>query len=282
MLRANVNYPHPVLRTGTVDFSRSVFNDEITLKTTEKGYILCTNFSVSDERIGGMINSGILSYAVYIVCKSTMLRKMIFIDADHPDIPIDSGEVHYSVNYEAYVLAKEDIDDYYSDDFAEDYKNIHFKLKKGDIVGVGTEKRFDALFEKDIIHDASSIINVVSNDQEKYMTIDLDNSRIKVILPTDQFSVYKSMKGKKNKYPLLHATVTVPALIEAISAISINDDDELSQRPWFVTLQKAIADLSLSSGESEEFLYDHPTRTVQMLMGNNSDTALKLIDEMII
>ncbi len=282
MLRANVNYPYPVLRSEAVDFTKSVFNDDISLETTQKGYILRTNFSVSDKCIDEMINSGRLSFAVNIVCKSTMLRKMVFVDAEHPEIVIDSGDVHYAVSYGAYILAVEDIDDYYSDDFVEDYKNIHFKLKKGDIVGIGLEKRFDALFEKDIIHDASSIINVVSSDQEKYMTVDLDNSRIKVILPTDQCTVYKSMKGKKNKYPLLHATVTVPALIEAISAISINDDNELSQRPWFITLQKAIADLSLISGESEDFLYDHPTRTVQMLMENNSNIALKLIDEMII
>ena len=280
MLSNNANYPYPVLRTTAVDYNTSVFNDNCTLEVTGTGYKLITNFSVNNDQIAELINQGILSYALYISCKSTLLREMKYIDLKNPVIEIGSDEVHYLVSYSPYIIATQDIEHFSIEDFADDYSGIDYRLDSGSIVGIGSDRQFHALFEKDIIRDASSIITVQGSDTEKYMKIDFDSPKIKVILPADQCGIYKNLKGKKSKYSLANSVVIIPALIEAISLIyETDDDDDMAQRPWFLTLQKQISDLSSKTGEPEQSLYEHPTRTAQIIMDNNSGAALKAIEE---
>ena len=143
------------------------------------------------------------------------------------------------------------------------------------------------MFEKDVINDASSIISVLGSDQEKFMKVDLHCEHINVILPTAQCSMYKRCGGKMQEYTILHSVVIIPALVEAISTMKKEiaamengeEDDSLVERPWFITLSQIIRKLADSMGEPEYILYDYPVRTAQIIMGNNSGAALKIIEE---
>lgn len=278
-----VNYPYPVIKTYTDNFEKTVFVDSITRETNPKGYILKTDFSVNNDQITEMINNGLLQYAVYVVCKTTMLRKMFYITDENPNIEINANEVHYLVSYKAFVICKKDIPDYYNDDFVPEYKGIKFSLKQGDIVAVGEEQSFDAIFEKDIIKDAASIIQVQGSDNEKYMRIELGEHHIQVIIPSDECLTYKNIGNTKSKYPLLHAVLTIPALIEAISTMSIqlekDPEGDLTHLAWFMTLQHAISKIAEEHNKTEDFLYEHPSYTAQIIFNNNLKTVLQRIDE---
>lgn len=280
MLRSDVSYPYPIVRTTAVDFYTTVFNDEITIEATSDGYRLKTNFSVNNESVSEMIAKGKLRYAVGITCKSTLLREMHYVDPDDV-ITIHAGKVHYQVNYIAYIIATEDIPLYLLDDFIDDYKDVDYSLKEGSVVGIGLSRSFKALYEADHIKDAASIITVSGSDQAKHMTVDLDNPQISVILPQEQCTSYKNCKGRKDKYPLLNSVVVIPALMEAITAIGNQEDDEMSKRPWFITLEMEIKRLAKQLNESEDYLYEHPLRTAQIIMDNISGYALKSIEDMI-
>ena len=280
MLRSDASYPYPVIRTTAGDFGKTVFKDDIKVEAGIDGYKLTTNFSVNNPAIQNMLNKGLLKYAVSITCKSTLLREMYYVDVVPSEIMIDAGNVHYQVNYIAYIIANEEISHYTNEDFSEDYKGIEFRLKRGDIVGIGTPRLFKALYERDQINDVSSIITVSGSDTQNYMTVDLDNPQIKVILPKEQLSLYKTCGNRKDKYSLLHSVVVIPALMEAIYvAQTAEDGSEEAQRPWCITLQQQIKQLSSMLHESEEFLYEHPLRTAQIIMNNNSKSALNSIEE---
>lgn len=281
MLRNDASYPYPVIRVSEGDFCTTVFKDIIKVDSTLDGYTLTADFEVNNASIHKMLDEGILKYAISITCKSTLLRDMKYIDLKNPVINIPAGDVHFQVNYVAYIIAAQDIPLYYNDDFADDYKGIDFSLKRGAILGIGTPRFFRALYERDQISDVSSIIAVSGSDTEKYMKIELDDSQIKVVLPQDQCAAYKNCHGRKDKYPLLHSVVIIPALMEAITAAGVAEDgDDTSQRPWCITLQQQIKNLSVLLHESEESLYENPLRTAQIIMNNNSGVALKTIEEM--
>lgn len=282
MLRNDVSYPYPVLRTETGDFDNSIFTDEFELKAVQNGYELTPKFSVNNSYIERLIEEGKLKYAVSIICKSTLMREMKYVENDGTPIFLSAETVHYQVNYGGYIIAIQDVEDYSDIDFSEGYQGISFKLGRGAVVGIGNEHHFKALFEKDIINDASSIISIRGSDQEKYMKVDLENDHINVILPTVQCSAYKRCGGKKQKYTLLHSVVIIPALVEAISVIKATDSEaDLAKRPWFITISQIITKLASSLNESEEMLYDYPTRTAQIIMSDNSGSALKIIDEIL-
>mgnify|MGYP003292548749 CR=1 FL=1 len=287
MLRNDVSYPYPILRTDTGDFDNSVFTDKFELKTVQNGYELTPKFSVNNSYIEKLIEEGKLKYAVSIICKSTLLREMRYVENDGTPIFLAAETVHYQVNYGGYIVAVQDIEDYIDTDFSEGYRGISFKLSRGAVVGIGNERHFKALFEKDVINDASSIISVLGSDQEKFMKVDLHCEHINVILPTAQCSMYKRCGGKTQEYTILHSVVIIPALVEAISTMKKEiaamengeEDDSLVERPWFITLSQIIRKLADSMGEPEYILYDYPVRTAQIIMGNNSGAALKIIEE---
>ncbi len=279
MLRADVSYPYPVLRPTAVDFDSTVFTDIIQIENTSKGYRLITEFSVNNENIRRMIEDRILSYAVFVSCRSTMLRKMYYIDSDNPIIDIEAKDVHYQVNYTAFMVVLQDIDSYWDEDFSEDYRENHYRLGRGSVFGIGSERQFRALFDKDIIRDAASIVNISGSDEEKFMKIILDNDQIKVLLPTEQCTKYKGFKNEKSKYPLLHSIFVVPALVEAISAMQTTEpEDDRAHRPWFITLEQELAKLSQTLHEPLDNLYEFPTRTAHILLENNSGIALKALE----
>lgn len=281
MLRADVSYPYPVVRTTTVDFGCTVFSDQIQLETTDTGYRFITDFSVNNEEITQLIKNRILSYAVFVSCKSTLLRKMYYVDSDNPIINIDAKDVHYQVKYMPLIVALQDIDAYWNEDFSEDYKEEPYKLTRGSIFGIGSERQFRALFDKDIIRDAASIVSISGSNEEKYMKIILDSNQIKVLLPTDQCTKYKGFKTERSKYALLHSVFVVPALIEAITAIQTTDpEDDRAHRPWFITLEQEIQKLSTKLHEPLDNFYEYPTRTAHILLENNSEIALTSLESL--
>ena len=286
MLRNDVSYPYPVLRTFLSDYKETFFSSNITVETTQNGFRFFLDFSVNNDRINTLLREGILSYALYISCPRTFLREMRFLDPDTQYIEIAAEDVHYQVEYAAYIIAVQDIEHYADEDLSSGYEEMDFYIPKGSVFGIGRSGQFSALFDNDIIKDAGSIIQIQGSDNEKYMKVDLKGKTIIVWMPTEQSTMYKNMPKSKDKQNLLHAVVTIPALVEAISMIARTKDSrsvdamELSEQPWFQTIKRAIEDLSEMTGESELVLYEYPLRTAQMIMKNNSATAIKLIQNM--
>lgn len=283
MLRNDICYPYPVLRTFLSDYKDSFFYSDIRVETMRSGYRLVFDFSVNNDRISQLINDGVLSYGIYVCCPKTMLRKMYKIGSDTEYIELPAETVHYKVEYAAYIIAEQDIDHYIDDDLDDAFKGINFSISKGSIFGIGESGYFDAVFDKDIIRDAESVIQIKGSEREKYMRIDLNEDSIIVWMPMNQSTMYKNMPRSKERDELLHAVVTIPALVEAIGTIAATDKsepdgEELAERPWFLTIERAIKNLSETLGENEQDLYESPLRTAQIIMKNNSETVLKIIE----
>ncbi len=281
MLRNDVSYPYPVLRSFISDYKKSFFHSDISVEMLPNGYRLNFDFAVNNERISKLFEDGYLSYGVYVCCPKTMLREMHYPSADEKYIDIPAETVHYRVEYAAYIIAIRDIDQYVDEDFEEGFEGIDFCIPKGAIFGIGDSGSFDATYKNDIIKDAASVIQIKGSETEKYMKVDLDKDTIVVWMPIKQSTMYKNMARTKDTQDLLHAVVTIPVLVEAIGVMAKTgdgvEDEELSERPWFLTIKKAIKDLSEMLGETEQNLYDYPLRTAQIIMKNNSETALRII-----
>ncbi len=281
MLRNDVSYPYPVLRTFLSDYKETFFHSDISVEMMPTGYRLNFDFSVNNERITKLFEDGYLSYGVYVCCPKTMLREMRYPSNGENYIDLPAEDVHYRVEYAAYIVAVRDIDQYVDEDFEEGFEGIDFSIPKGSIFGIGDSGSFDATYKNDIIKDAASVIQIKGSETEKYMKVDLDKDTIVVWMPIKQSTMYKNMAKTKDNLDLLHAVVTIPVLVEAIGVMAKTgegvEDEELSERPWFLTIKKAIKDIAETLGETEQTMYDYPLRTAQIIMKNNSETALRII-----
>lgn len=285
MRKNNISYPYPVLRAEPVDFENSCFMSEYKLETSREGYTLMVDFSVSDSYSQSLIKEGKIRYAVHMICKETLFRNMYTSGDCRQKIFVKAGDIHGDVFVTGYLVADTEIDNYSNPDFGEGYKGISFTLHQGDIVGIGAKVKFQALFDKEIITDAASIMQVAEDRNIKYMETDIDNDHIIIKLPPAQFKIYRNLKFDKTKWDIANATIVIPTLVEVLSVM--NQDRKAKERnesdfdsyPWFRTLSRNILEVAGKLNISEDELYEHPCRTAQILMNNNSAKVFNLIDE---
>lgn len=285
MRKNNISYPYPVLRAETVDFENSRFMSEYKLETSREGYTLTVDFSVKDSYSQSLIKEGKIKYAVHMICRETLFRKMYKSGDCKQTIFIKAGDVHGDVFVTGYLVADTEIANYSNPDFSEGYKGISFTLHQGDIVGIGDKIKFEAVFANEIITDAASIMQVAEDCNIKYMATDIDNDHIIIKLPSDQFKIYRKLKFDKAKWDIANAIIVIPALVEVLSVMNhdrkakARNESDFDSYPWFRTISRNISEVAGKLKVSEDEMYEHPCRTAQILMKNNSGKVFNLIDE---
>lgn len=285
MRKNNISYPYPVLRAEPVDFKSGHFVIQYNLETTRAGYTLTVDFNVNDPYSQNLIKEGKIKYAVHVLCRDTLLRKMYKSDASKQVISIKAEDVHGAVFVRGYLIAESEITNYSNPDFAEGYKGFSFTLHQGDIIGIGERWRFDAVFEEEIITNAASIMRIEEDNSIKYMETDLENDHIIIKLPPEQVEIYRSLQFDKTKWDITHAAIVVPVLVEVIAVMNqerkAQDEYESGYcaYPWFRTISRNITEVAGKLKMQEDELYEHPCRTAQILMKNNSAKVLNLISE---
>lgn len=182
------------------------------------------------------------------------------------------------------IIANRDIPEFVNDDFEEEYQGMSFEINIGDIIGIGSRRTFDALYQNDIIKNGTSIVSIARSDVKKEITSDFTGNIIQITLPKDQYSDYMDCGYNKIKYKLLNAILIIPVLVEAIGIIANDerDSDETSgfeTKSWYKTIVVNLKRYAESDENKYKQLLDKPFSSAELLLGNNSASALKFLSQ---
>lgn len=284
MLNININYPYPVIRPNEEDYVNTVFTGDLTVTPENDGYYIRPEFSIANAEIKKLIDEGKLTYAVEIECVSTWLRRLVRITDNKPE-KIEPTCIHETVELTPCIIAMEKITDFTNSDFAEEYWSIKYTINAGEVVGIGQKRTFDAFYQSDIIKDGSSIIHFEGSDSLKELSCDFTSNLINITLPTEQFDDYKNCGYNKKKYKMLNAIFSIPVVVEAIGIIS-NDEknpDEKSGfegKSWYKTIVANLKRYAENNENNYKKLLDKPFTSAEILLGNNSASALSYLNEL--
>lgn len=197
----------------------------------------------------------------------TMFRKHYEISTTPKDINICLSDLYGKIDVSCFVVATEEIDDYYDEDFAEEYGDLHFAIEKNDILAAddGYSNKID--FSDEESNKKASIFVVIKDDGiiDNTVQYDYDSDLISICLPPDQWKMYNTIKSEpKYLQNIWFSLFAIPALSCSILALQNNtikqkegdivDSLRISYR-WFdsfVTAYEKNTGIELSDDDFEK------------------------------
>lgn len=236
-------YAYPVLSIEKDDYNSSVFKVEINQSMNGVNNILLQfDITMDNKELKQLIRDGKAEYVIHLECSNTAYRTTLHSMVTHMEYEIPISRVNGKLEIVAFIISKTKISDFHSNDWNEDYEGLQFDFAKASVLGYQNLPALDITKDYEELANASSIFLVYKKptDEAKPMDVDLNSSRIKIWLSSDEYSVYSRFCDKTEFQPILNAMIILPALVYVFEELKQEDGIEINQdQEWFISLDRA-------------------------------------------
>lgn len=285
-IRTDKMYPYPVLADFLDDYKdNGAFYVKMAYSHEGYEHRVEVSASLSDEGLASLIRSGKASFTYHVECHQTGYRKIYQTDKEKTVIPLSNKKVRGKVQVCAFITAKKDLHGWSSSSFNDDYAGMKFDIDTGSVLAVCSNQLNLTVSDKiDDLADAPSIFNIIQNKDEKERTVLVDEGgdKISVILPFNEFLVFKTLNSSSRMQPVLYSMTLVPALVfvlEKIKSMTQDDRDQYeSQYSWYRSIKKALKANFNTDLDSQRDLDDlNSVKMAQDLIGVPFDDAVAVL-----
>lgn len=265
MFKIKGNYPYPVLLEENKYFKNSYIHAEYfksSNKTEHKIRIVC---DLKNEKIEQLIQERKAIYTVQVESPNAFYRRIFQSTNPNIEITISNDEVIDYIDIGVAVIATEDIEDYTNNDFIDEYQGIEFNIRKNEILAIcDTRNNIEITYDGEALKEVKNIFKLKKTDEE-FMSYNLENERITVLIPKDFLNTYIQYKklGSKDTIGILNTTIFLPILTNVI--MDMEDERNLS-KVWHKTLSKKIKEIAEKEQRSIEDCLQEPLETAQKLL----------------
>lgn len=226
MLMTYRQFPHPVLNEFDSGYENAHFKSIVTTKS-ENGYInIDVSFILDCKYLESLIKVGLASYAVHLECKATRFRIVEKSNENSISIEINSKRVNKEMEVCCLIVANQNIDDFKSDDFIEDFSGISFQIDKGEILAHDTDKIIN--IEKTGESEKVPSIFAITFEEGKVkepLSWQASGKKIIIKISKDNFYRYKGIIKVENFRAAIANMLIIPVLTEIISIIKEESDE---------------------------------------------------------
>lgn len=275
MFKIKGNYPYPILLEDKVDYKNSTIKARYLYQGLKNGHNIKIECDVQNEGIKKLISEKKACYAVQIESPNAMYRKMFeFYDNEDINITIGNDEVIDYIDIGIAILVKEEIENFYNEDFVDAYKDIKMKINKNEILGVCQNVRKFIILEDEVLKEVHSIFNLQKDENIKNILYDPNYDRILIRVPEDVGNYYLNSKEDKEKLKILNSILFTPILTSIVN--DMNDaEDEFADKLWFKTLTNKFKEIMKEEKLTKEELKNDPYMTAQLLLKNISVESIR-------
>ncbi len=271
-------FPYPILNCEKVysQYKQSVFSLQYDEEISEdKQYYLLNNLhcDLDNPMLIDLINTERAEIICVVECPSTMYRKCHVLPLHPINLKIPLTDLNNKVNVSAFVVAKEDIDNYYSEDFLDDYGGIKFSIEKHDILAAD-DGYINNIDFNDLDDNKHSSIFIVIKDRSitnKTMQVEYDSGKITISLPEEQWNMYDKTKRIPKYESLYFSIIAVPALGYALSCLQKNDpsvDSLKIEYKWFNSFASAYKKYHGEELSDDSFVKMNTNLESQLILGS--------------
>lgn len=277
-------FPYPILNSEKIysQYKDSVFalqyDEEV---SDDKQYYLLNNLhcELDNQMLIDLINTDRAEIVCVIECPSTMYRKSHVLPLHPINMQIPLADLNNKVNVSAFVVAKEDIDNYHSDDFSDVYGDISFSIEKHDILAADDGYVNNVDFN-DLDDNKQASIFIVIKDKSitnGTMQVEYDSEKITISLPEEQWNMYDKTKRIPKYESLYFSIIAVPALGYALSCLQKNDpavDILRIDYKWFNSFAAAYKNFHGDELTDDVFIKMNTNLEAQMILGSPVASAV--------
>lgn len=274
------HFPHPVLSNDRDDYMESSFNNTLEIEHIADKLVFKFNSSLENNDIIDLINNKMASLIYRIEAPQTMYRKVFKVELGKSKIYIDEKDLKGNILVETYIVALEDIYEFKSDKFHNDYKGFVFDLLRSDILAIG--EKFNFRLDKDIedLYNIPSIFLISRvDDEDENMRINFEGEKINIILNNEDYINQQNLSTIPVYQPILHSMIIMPALIYLFTDLQDAEEmrfEELSEKRWFKSLDSILRKIDLGL-ESYYIKQESPYKLAQLILDNPLNRALNAL-----
>lgn len=250
MAESSKSFPHPVAGNGddttgpppTCSLDWQVAGSKLLLTFA--------NLQTHNNRVEDLISAHSAGWIARAYCPRTYYRREFLVTGPSTDLEIPTGTLDGDVDFETYVIATKDLQDYLPDQAHGDYDGTQFQLDAGSLLALGPKFRVSLDIEFDPLKaPVSSFLKVREGTAPTGpMRIIWDDDDIILELSQADWKIYPMLK-QDALADVLHAAMVFPALIEAIHRLS---DDSVKDRRWAQRLQSILDAKGLDSSAPDD------------------------------
>jgi len=293
-------YPHPVLRAGSDDFLDKIFLvSDSPVIASNLHYIIELQITNTCDELRNLIRAGKATYALRIVCRTTMYRDFFMFSEETHKIHIPRKNLLHGVVLYPMIVALKDLDNYVCSSFHPDYQGMQIQVNAGDILGIADSICFDAP-ECTADDDApESIIQFQKDGRNSVSSVKINDSGNKIIITLSSGLYDKTiiLQNTNQHRPgiseMLMSMYAIPALTQVL-ATTFNDgvleksQAEFSNQEWFRVIRDRFFELGVlypnENGDidiekSEIDISSHPYEYAEMLLNMPIHPAVNFITE---
>lgn len=275
-------YPYPVMER--VGRSYKEFSFEVTTVVKREGYNVVFEFTaeIADEQISTLIKEGKAVFAYHIQCAQTCYRAAFETTEKTILKTIREDELNGLVEVCPFIIAKEDLKAFSSENFSSDYMGIRFDIDKGGILAIGDQSEHTINKDLQDLNNAASPFLVIPNPaaNAENMSVEIREKKICVVLPQEQHSIYGGVGKSKATQKAMHAMIFVPALMSVFEELrkrleNTGDFADFSGYQWIRALEK-VAEKRFNKTLEELLLAKEPLELSQMFLKNPMNDAFEM------
>ena len=275
-------YPYPVMERIGHSYKEFTFN--VTTEVKREGYNIVFVFTaeIADAQINKLIMEGKAVFAYHIQCAQTCYRAAFVTTENVVKKMVKEEDLNGLVEVCPFVIAKENIKSFSSENFSSDYMGIRFDIDKGGILAIGDQSEHTINKDLQDLNNASSIFLVIPNPvaSAENMSVEIREKKICVVLPQEQHGIYGSVGKSKSTQKVMHAMIFVPVLMYVFSELrkrleSTGNFDDFADYQWIIALEKVSVNRFNKTLE-DLLLSKEPLELSQMFLKNPMNEAFEV------
>lgn len=245
------------------------------------------HYTITDDSLKELIEEEKLKGAFIVECSASVYRNKFDISQTPYDLPVSVHELNGNVVTSCYIYATEDITEFKSDGFIDDYKNYTFDIDKFDILAADDGYKFKIDLDPTEDDKVSSIFTVIPLEtNESIMKYENGDRNITIELPREYFNSYDIIKRKKEYNNIAFSMIAIPVLSNCISEINTYEWEDIDsicdEHKWFNAVRISYKRKKGTELILENFYEMNSLELAQLVLNNASCNGVKDFENMLV
>lgn len=267
-LTNSTKFPHPVLGPFTGDYLTGDFVVEFEVSENRKTGALSLKHEIylTEPNVEKLVKTGRATVGCIVRCGHTFyneLRTLSFCAGNSDFAP---GALLNKVTLRPVIWLTHDLPQWDPGTLHTEFAPPVF-LKAGDIIAVGAESEISVGQAKLTPIESIFELNKSSDVNEGEIRVDLDSSRISILVAPGTFAVIDLLRQQASGSPVVMNAVYLPAVMEVLDRLR-DDGEAYKERRWYIPFTEKcranglVDNLDASILEGAQKLLELPIRSL--------------------
>ena len=235
----NRSFNYPVLAEGINDYKNCAFEADYNFSQSADAIILNFNFDTDCAEINNLIQRGAAEFVIHLECATTIFRKILKSARGEFSAEINLSRVKNVLEIVAFIIMKNDIENFSCKDWSADFYGLKFSLAKGNILAYKTLASLKIPENPDNFATPESIFTVCRKVAvENFFEVDFTDEKIKITLSEVEYEFFVTANENLELQPLVNSLVILPALIYVLEELQEEGAiEDFQEKDWFISLK---------------------------------------------